>query len=292
MIFCNEAVIFTSIICANILRKNVFLEIFFKIMIQKLALGVEYDGLLYCGWQKQKNMPSVQKYIERALKKITSEKITIYCAGRTDSGVHALGQVIHFETNIQRSWAAWVFGINHYLPSSICVHWMSLVKQDFHARFSAISRRYCYIIYNDRVRSAVLFGKTWHYGKFLDIYKMFTAGQYLLGRNDFSSFCASGSQSYSMYREIYYVDVKRKGKCVIIDIKANSFLYHMVRNIVGSLVEIGCGKRPISWMLTILKSNNRKLAGITAPAHGLYLIEVEYPLYFKIPSFFSKKFWE
>lgn len=262
------------------------------IVMQKLALGIEYDGLLYCGWQKQKNMPSIQGCIESVLFKITSERVKIYCAGRTDSGVHAFGQVIHFETHAQYPWSTWMFGINRYLPPSICVRWVSLVDEDFHACFSAVSRRYCYIIYNNFVRSAVLSGKTWHYNKFLDIYKMFTAGQYLLGENDFSSFRASGCQSASARRKMYHLRVTRKGWCIIIDIKADSFIYHMVRNIVGSLVEVGCGKQSVTWISELLKNNDRSLAGITAPANGLYLVEVEYPKHFSIPSIFSEKFWE
>lgn len=260
--------------------------------MKKLALGIEYDGSLYCGWQRQKNMPSVQEYIESALQKITSEKIITYCAGRTDSGVHALGQVIHFETSAQYSWSMWIFGVNRYLPLSICVRWVSVVSKDFHARLSAVSRRYHYIIYNDRIRSTVLLGKTWHYRKFLDVHKMFMAGQYLLGENDFSSFRSSGCQSHSTRREVYHLHVVRKGKCVIIDIKANSFVYRMVRNIVGSLVEIGCGKKPVSWILKVLKSTDRSIAGVTAPAKGLYLVEVEYPEYLAIPSIFSERFWK
>lgn len=253
--------------------------------MQRLALGIEYDGTLYHGWQRQKNLSSIQECIEGILQKITSEKIKIYCAGRTDAGVHALGQVIHFETNVQYSYSAWTFGVNRYLPPSVCVRWVNMVSEEFHARFSAMSRRYFYIIYNNIMRSTVLLEKTWHYKKFLDIYKMLTAGQYLLGENDFSAFRASGCQSYSVRRKVYHVNIIRKDPCIIIiDIKANSFLYRMVRNIVGSLVEIGCGKRPVTWMLRLLKSHDRSLAGVTAPAHGLYLVEVEYPAHFAIPS--------
>lgn len=260
--------------------------------MQKLALGIEYDGTSYCGWQKQKNMPSIQKCIEDALQKITSERIKIYCAGRTDAGVHALGQVVHFETTVQYPWSAWIFGVNRYLPSSVCVRWVNMVNEEFHARLSAISRRYYYIIYNNVVRSSLLLGKTWHYKKFLDVYKMSVAGQYLLGENDFSAFRSSGCQSSSAKRKVYHVRVTRKGRCVLIDIRANSFIYHMVRNIVGSLVDVGCGKKPVTWILRLLKNNDRALAGITAPASGLYLVEVEYPSCFSIPSIFSGKFWE
>lgn len=261
--------------------------------MQKLVLGVEYDGASYCGWQKQKNLPSIQACIEDALKKIISTKVTIYCAGRTDAGVHALGQVVHFETDVQYPQSAWVFGVNRYLPSSICVRWASLVDEKFHARFSAISRRYCYVIYNSCIRSAILSSKSWHYRKFLDVYKMSIAGKYLLGEKDFSAFRSIGCQSSSAWRKIYHLYVMKKGPCIIIDITANSFIYHMVRNIVGSLVEIGCGKQSTEWILELLKNNhNRSLAGVTAPANGLYLVEVKYPSYFLVPSVFSKNFWD
>lgn len=259
--------------------------------MHKIALGIEYDGSSYYGWQKQKNMFSVQECIEDVLYKITSERVNIYCAGRTDTGVHAIGQVIHFETSMRYSWSTWMFSINRYLPSNICVCWVILVNKDFHARLSAISRRYCYVIYNHFVRSAVLFRKAWHYNKFLDVYKMSAAGQYLLGRHDFSVFRASGCQSNSTKREIYHLRIIRKGRCIIIDIKANAFMYHMVRNIVGSLVDVGCGKQPVTWISGLLKHSDRSLAGITAPAHGLYLVEIEYPGYFFIPSVCVENFW-
>lgn len=270
---------------------TLIVKIIIKFM-QKLALGLEYDGISYSGWQKQRNVSSVQEHIEHALRKVTSEKIKVYCAGRTDSGVHALGQVVHFETNVQRPDSAWMCGVNYYLPNSICVKWVSVVDASFHARFSAISRRYCYVVYNNFVRSAILLGKVWHYKRFLDVYKMAIAGQYLLGENDFSSFRASGCQSHSVKRKIYHLHVRRKRQCVLIDIKANSFMYRMVRNIVGSLVEVGCGRKSITWILKVLRSSDRSLAGITAPASGLYLIEIEYPLNFKIPSVVTEKFWE
>lgn len=245
--------------------------------MQKLALGIEYDGSMYCGWQKQKYKPSIQGYMERALHKITLEPVTIFCAGRTDSGVHALEQVIHFETAAQYSKSAWTLGVNRHLPSSICVRWVKLVNDNFHARFSALARRYYYYIYNDYIRSAIFFKKTWHYKKSLDMYKMSTAAQYLVGENDFSAFRASGCQSNSACRELYHLRIKRKGQYIIIDIEANSFVYRMVRNIVGSLVEVGSGNQPETWIKELLKKRKRVLAGITAPANGLYLAKIKYP---------------
>lgn len=247
--------------------------------MNKLVLGIEYDGSKFCGWQKQKNKPSIQESIETALNQITSKIIPVFCAGRTDSGVHAIEQVIHFETDLEYTKTAWILGVNRYLPYTICVRWVKLANKNFHARFSAISRRYYYYIYNDYVRSSIFFKKTWHYKKKLDIYKMSKAAQYLLGENDFSSFRSAGCQSSSAVRKLYRLRIIRKGRYVIIDIEANSFLYRMVRNIVGSLVEVGSGKRPESWILELLKNCDRSLGGITAPADGLYLVKIQYPDY-------------
>lgn len=253
---------------------------------QKLALGIEYDGSVYCGWQKQKCKPSIQDCIESALIKITSKSIKIFCAGRTDSGVHALEQVIHFETDLKRSNSTWVLSLNYWLPNSICVRWVKLVNQDFHARFSAISRRYFYYIYNDYVRSAIYFKKMWHYKKNLNVCHMSKAAQYLLGENDFSAFQAVGCQSRSSWRNIHHLRVIRRKQCVIIDIKANAFLYRMVRNIVGSLVEVGCGNKPEIWILELLQGCKRSLSKIKilAPANGLYLAQIKYPNHFFITS--------
>lgn len=248
--------------------------------MQKLALGIEYDGTIYYGWQKQTCKLSIQGCIEYALKKITSTSIKVFCAGRTDSGVHALEQVIHFETNVNRSNSAWLLGLNYWLPKSICVRWVKLVNKDFHARFSAISRRYLYFIYNDYVRSAIYFKKMWHYKNWLNIYNMSKAARYLLGENDFSAFRTTGCQSSSAWRNVYHLKIIRQGKCVVIDIEANAFVYRMVRNIVGSLVEVGCGNKPEIWMLELLTGCKKSLSGrITAPANGLYLAKIKYPDY-------------
>lgn len=252
--------------------------------MHKLALGIEYDGSPFCGWQKQKYGISVQDCVEYALKKITLKPVTVFCAGRTDAGVHALEQVVHFKTDLKYPKSAWTLGVNRYLPTSICIRWVNLVQDDFHARFSAVSRRYYYYIYNDYIRSSILFHKTWHYKKLLDICKMSKAAQYLLGENDFSAFQSLGCQSSSSRRMLYHLDVIRMGKVIIIDIKANSFLYHMVRNIVGSLVEVGCGNRSEIWILDLLKSCKRSLTGMTAPAKGLFLAKVQYPGHFFVST--------
>lgn len=247
--------------------------------MQKLVLGIEYDGSMYCGWQKQQYQPSIQGCIEYALNKVTSKSIMVFCAGRTDSGVHALEQVIHFETDLRRSNFDWIASLNYWLPNNICVRWIRLGNKDFHARFSAISRRYIYYIYNDYIRSAIYLKKMWHYKKLLNIYSMSKAARYLLGENDFSSFQGAGCQSYSSCRKIYHLRVMRQRRCIVIDIEANSFLYRMVRNIVGSLTEIGCGKKSEIWILELLKGCQKSvfLNKITAPAHGLYLVKIKYP---------------
>ncbi|CAD83185.1 tRNA pseudouridine synthase A [Candidatus Blochmanniella floridana] len=248
--------------------------------MQKLVLGVEYDGSMYCGWQKQKCVSSIQSCLEYALSKVSSESILVFCGGRTDSGVHALEQIVHFETQLKCSRSAWTLGVNCHLPNDICVRWVSEVDNSFHARFSAISRRYCYFIYNNRIRSAVFCKRVWSYSRFLDVNKMSKAAQYLLGENDFSVFRSSGSQSCSTNRNIYHLRVIRQGHYVVIDIRANAFLYRMVRNIVGSLVEVGCGNKPVTWILELLKNYRGSLNRITAPASGLYLVEIKYPRYY------------
>ncbi|PLK59202.1 tRNA pseudouridine(38-40) synthase TruA [Candidatus Palibaumannia cicadellinicola] len=250
----------------------------------KLALGIAYDGSHYSGWQRQPNVPSVQACLEQALSLVANEPISVYCAGRTDTGVHATGQVIHFETCAHRTNTAWTLGVNAHLPTSIAVRWVMPVKTDFHARFSATARRYRYIIYNHRLRPVILGNGLTHYYQPLDTSKMERAGQCLLGEHDFTSFRALQCKSRTPWRNLHQLIVKRKGPYILVDITANAFLYHMVRNIVGSLLEVGCGKKPESWIADLLFVKNRSLAGVTARAKGLYLISVDYPSRFGLPS--------
>ncbi len=249
----------------------------------KFALGIEYDGRFYHGWQKQKEVPSIQSSLEYALSTIANEPITVCCAGRTDAGVHAIGQVAHFETNVQRSADAWLFGINTKLPEDIAVHWVVPVMNDFHARFSAISRSYRYIIYNNHIRPALLKNNITYFSRPLDDKKMERAGQCLLGENDFTSFQTSQCQSHSPRRNMTYLRIIRHGRYLVTDIKANAFVYRMVRNIIGSLMEVGCGNKPEYWIRDLLMLRQRILAGPTAPAEGLYLTEVKYPSHFSLP---------
>ncbi|UDG79413.1 tRNA pseudouridine synthase A [Candidatus Ecksteinia adelgidicola] len=250
----------------------------------KIALGIEYDGSNYCGWQRQKKTVSIQSCLEHALTKIANTPLTVACAARTDSGVHATGQVVHFVTNVQHNKNAWIMGVNNYLPSNIAVSWVRFVTDDFHARFSAISRCYRYIIYNNRYRPAILKQGITHFYHPLDANRMHDAAQVLLGEHNFTSFRAARCQSCTPWRNIKYINIIRRGKYIIIDIKANSFLYHMVRNIVGSLTKIGTGKKDKNWLAELLILKNRKLAAATAPPEGLYLVSIDYPKYFFLPK--------
>ncbi len=250
----------------------------------RYALGVEYDGKKYCGWQRQKNVVSVQQTVEIALSKIADEKIEVVCAGRTDTGVNATNQVVHFETDKIRKDVAWTLGVNTHLPKDIAVTWVKEVSDEFHARFSATARRYRYIIGNTRLRSAILSSGISHCHFPLDENLMHQAAQTLLGRNDFTSFRTVHCQSHSPNRTLIHCNVTRHGDYIIIDIKANAFLHHMVRNIAGSLMVIGQGKKPVSWMKEVLEAKNRCVAGITGPSAGLYFVAVDYPEEFNIPK--------
>jgi len=250
----------------------------------RYALGVEYDGKNYYGWQRQKSVVSVQQTLETALSKIADEPIEVVCAGRTDTGVNATNQVIHFDTNKVRKDVAWTLGTNTLLPQDISVSWVKEVDEEFHARFSATARRYRYIIYNNNLRSAILSSGLSFCHQPLDEKLMHQAAQYLVGKHDFTSFRTVHCQSHSPVRTIYHCDVSRKGSYVIIDIKANAFLHHMVRNIAGSLMKVGQQLQPVTWIHEVLEAKNRCLAGITAPAGGLYFVDVDYPEQFGIPQ--------
>ncbi|MGU3414047.1 tRNA pseudouridine(38-40) synthase TruA [Enterobacteriaceae bacterium C34A] len=250
----------------------------------KIALGIEYDGSKYYGWQRQNEVRSVQEKLEKALSKVADEPINVLCAGRTDAGVHGTGQVVHFETHAERKDAAWTLGVNANLPDDIAVRWVKAVPDDFHARFSATARRYRYIIYNQRLRPAILGQGVTHYYHPLDAEKMQRAAQSLLGENDFTSFRAVQCQSRTPWRNVMHINVERYGAYVVVDIKANAFVHHMVRNIVGSLMEVGAGNQPESWIAELLAAKDRTLAAATAKAEGLYLVAVDYPQRFDLPT--------
>lgn len=251
----------------------------------RIALGVEYAGARYCGWQTQLNPArrSVQETLEHALSRVADCPVTTVCAGRTDAGVSASGQVVHFDCPNSRPPAAWVKGVNSHLPDDICVRWSASVAGDFHARFSATARRYRYFIYNSPVRSAVGSGAfTWHSWP-LDAERMHEDAQHLIGELDFSSFRAAGCQSRTPMRNVHAISVERRGELVVIDVTANAFLHHMVRNIAGVLMAVGAGRQSPGWTLDVLAARDRRVAGMTAPPNGLYLVDVSYPEHFGLP---------
>ena len=252
----------------------------------RIALGVEYKGSNYHGFQLQEaGTPSIQGQLEEALQKINAGlPVRLSCAGRTDAMVHACGQVVHFDTSIERSMRAWMMGANRYLPKDISVVWAQAMPQDFHSRFSAVARRYRYVIYSDAVRPAHLAEEiTWTH-RALDIEKMRAAARCLVGTHDFNALRAAGCQAHSPVRTIYHLRLLTFGKLIIIDVRANAFLHHMVRNIAGVLMMVGAGDRPIEWVQEVLSSCDRKAAGVTAPPHGLYMVQVEYPEQFTLPE--------
>ena len=242
----------------------------------RFAAIIEYDGSHYCGWQRQSHAPSVQQQVEQAISSVADVEVGVICAGRTDTGVHALGQVIHFETQAQRSLRSWLLGINANLPPSIVTKAVIPVDDDFHARFSARSRTYRYIIINEPVRSALLANlATWERLP-LDESLMQQAGQFLVGEHDFTSYRALACQAKSAVREISRLKVEREGSLVTIEVTANGFLHHMVRNLAGVLMSIGKKEHAPIWAQQVLEVRDRACGGITAPPHGLYFIKVEY----------------
>jgi tRNA pseudouridine38-40 synthase len=245
--------------------------------LPKIAIGVEYLGSNFYGFQKQKVVRTVQGELEKALSQVADEKITTICAGRTDAGVHAHEQVVHFTTTKIRENRAWLFGTNRFLPSDINLVWVREVSKNFHARFDAFARRYNYLIYNSPVRSALKKDSHLWEPRKLNIENMQQACEHLIGKHDFACFQDSQCQAKSSIKIIEFLTITTKGQEILIDIKANAFLHHMVRNIVGTLLKIGYGDKPTHWMLEVLNSKDRKQAGITAPAHGLYFIQAFYP---------------
>lgn len=248
----------------------------------RIALMVEYDGSQYHGWQAQNGLHTVQQTLENAIIKVADKELTITAAGRTDTGVHATNQVIHFDSEKPRSIHSWIHGVNSFLPKDICVKWGREMSDHFHARYSATARRYCYIIYNAAVRPALFRSQvTWQYRQ-LNHDLMQEGGQYLLGENDYTSFRSIECQSNTPMRNIHQIQINRSGDMVIIDITANAFLHHMVRNIAGVLMAVGTGKKPPNWVGEILQAKDRRLGAETAPPYGLYLMSITYPKEFGI----------
>ncbi|MFM1897267.1 MAG: hypothetical protein RLZZ385_2341 [Pseudomonadota bacterium] len=253
---------------------------------RRVAIGVEYDGSRFAGWQLQGDpaRPTVQLALEQALAKVADHPVRLHCAGRTDSGVHATGQVAHFDCAVDRGEKAWVMGTNSQLPDTVRVVWARAVDEDFHARFSAVARRYLYLLTIAPVASAILAGKVTHWRQGLDVAAMHAAGQLLLGENDFSAFRAAGCQSRSASRCVHWLNVGEHNRFIVVDIQANAFLQHMVRNVVGVLLEIGGGRQPPGWAGELLRGRDRSSGGVTAPPDGLYLVQVSYPERFGLPQ--------
>ena len=249
----------------------------------RIALGIEYDGQPFCGWQYQDHSPSVQAAVEKALSFVADRPVQVICAGRTDTGVHAACQVVHFDTEVVRDPEAWIRGGNVNLPKSISILWARTVAEDFHARFSALRRRYRYVIFNRKVRPAILHGKVAFEYRPLETGPMQAAATHLLGEHDFSAYRAVACQAKSPVRTLYRLDVSRCNELVILDLEANGFLHHMVRNIAGVLMTIGAGEREAEWAREVLEGRDRRLGGVTAPPGGLYFMEAIYPAHFGIP---------
>lgn len=255
-------------------------------LLTRVALGVAYDGSAFSGWQSQLNphLRTVQESLEQALGSVAAHPVTVFCAGRTDAGVHASGQVVHFDTSAQRPLKAWVLGCNSILPPEIAVQWAQVVPADFHARFAAFSRRYRYVICNGPVRPALYHHFLTHHRNPLDAEAMHVAGQHLLGEQDFTSFRAAACQSRTPMRNVSELSVRRKGQYIVVEIEANAFLLHMVRNIVGTLLEIGEGRKPTQWAAELLSLRDRTRAAATAAPNGLSLIRVRYPAALGFPE--------
>lgn len=250
----------------------------------RIALGVEYDGGSYCGWQSQPSGATVQDTLESVLSRIANERVSVVAAGRTDTGVHALEQVAHFDTTADRPLSAWVRGVNTLLPKSIAVRWAHPVPDEFNARFSAEGRSYRYLLVNRSVRSAVHAGRAGWYHLPLDIEAMRAAAQCLLGEHDFSAFRAAECQAKSPVKQMYRIDIQRDGDMLVFDVSASAFLHHMVRNLVGCLVYVGKGKYPPCWLEEVLLSRERRLAAPTFAPDGLYLRRIHYDAKWGLPQ--------
>lgn len=253
--------------------------------LQRYAACVEYNGKHFNGWQRQKHASrTVQEELERALTRVADHTVEVITAGRTDAGVHASHQVIHFESGSNRTCFSWCRGANRFLKADIRVLWVAPVKEEFHARFSALSRSYRYIIYNQSIDSALFADFATHEYRTLDAERMADAAQILVGEHDFSSFRAAGCQAHSPVRTVSGLTLSHTGPWIWFDIQANAFLQHMVRNIAGALIEIGCGKRSKAWLVQVLEAQDRTKSAITAAPNGLYLTGVGYDASFALPS--------
>lgn len=260
-------------------------------MAVRIALGLEYDGSAFCGWQTQPGGCAVQDVLEAALGRVHAGPIDTIVAGRTDAGVHALSQIVHFDAVHPRPLEAWVRGVNACLPDSIAVLWAREVSPEFHARACAVERTYHYVLLNHRVRPALLAGRVGWVHQRLDIERMQEAARVLLGRHDFSAFRAAECQAHSPIRELRRAKVSRYGDLVLFEFSANAFLHHQVRNMVGALVWVGLGRRPVEWMGELLASRDRRLGAATFAPDGLYLTGVRYDPAWGLPPQDQRSFW-
>ena len=250
----------------------------------RIALGIEYDGAAFCGWQSQPQGCAVQDALEAALAAIAGEPVRVHVAGRTDRGVHATAQIAHFDTSATRPDSAWVRGVNAFVSNAIRVRWASRVADSFHARFTARARHYRYLLYNSPVAPAIGRDQLGWFHAPLELSPMREAADYLLGEHDFSAFRAAECQSRTPIKTLTRLTIERRSNILIFDFSANAFLQHMVRNIVGALVYVGCGRHEPAWIETLLESRDRRLAAPTFGAAGLYLVGVDYPAEFALPK--------
>lgn len=249
----------------------------------RIALGLEYDGRAWCGWQSQAGGCGVQDQLERALAEVAGHAVRVHAAGRTDAGVHALMQVVHFDTEVTRPQQAWVRGANAFLPGSVRVQWACVVDDAFHARFSARQRSYQYLLVNQPVAPAILDGKAGWYHRPLDVAAMQAAAAYLVGEHDFSAFRAAECQAKSPVKHLFRAEVQRIGDSLLFDFRAGAFLHHQVRNMVGALVYVGNGSHIPAWMASLLAGKDRSLAPPTFAPGGLYLTGVDYDEKWQLP---------
>lgn len=252
--------------------------------MKRIALGVEYAGDAFCGWQSQAHGRTVQDVLESALGQIAAQRVRLHCAGRTDTGVHASVQVAHFDTDAHRPASAWVRGVNALLPAAVVVRWAVEVDDTFHARFLATDRRYRYILHNTPTRPALFAGRVGWFHLPLDEARMAAAAECLVGVHDFSAFRAAGCQAKTPVRLMHEAAVSRQGDYLLFDFRANGFLHHMIRNLVGALVYVGKGRYPVPWMRELLESCDRRGAAPTFAPDGLYLCGVSYPSRWPLPD--------
>jgi tRNA pseudouridine38-40 synthase len=249
----------------------------------RIALGIQYDGTAFCGWQSQPHGRTVQDELERALREFACKPQQTVVAGRTDTGVHGLGQVVHFDTDLERTEFSWVRGTNAFLPEAVAVQWAKVMPETFHARFSAFERTYYYALHVSPVRSPLLARRAGWIHTPLDVEAMRAAAECLIGEHDFSAFRSSECQAKTPVKHLYQIDIRAQGELIHFRFRANAFLHHMVRNLMGCLVAVGRGRYPVAWLAQVLASRERDRAAPTFMPQGLYLAHVAYPEIFAVP---------